>query len=269
MGRDPAQSRRFDRSPGDDVKVYLDGKILGPSSALIRLTELPEAGLAEAMKVVSGKVPLLKGHLERLAEGASALGMGQPSLKLVKEAVLKVIKANGLQEGSVRLRWFPRPAHLLVLAFKAGKFNPPPRHARTKGLRLMTVPTRHYGPASLQGRLKANAMLPNILAQWEARAWADDGLRLTPRGLVAEGAWANLLMEKKGVLYTAPLPQGVLEGTTRKAFLEAWRKKGRSCRETPLTRYDLYTADKVWVCSAIRGPLKVGEIDGRIIGNKL
>jgi branched-chain amino acid aminotransferase len=131
------------------------------------------------------------------------------------------------------------------------------------GVRLSTSAVRHYGPESMQGRLKANSMLPNLLARWETQELAEDGLRLTPQGFVAEGVWSNILIEKKGVLLTPPLSEGILEGSTRGAALRRWRARGKKVLERPLTRYDLYSADKAWAASSLRGLVRILEIDGR------
>jgi branched-chain amino acid aminotransferase len=247
------------------VKIFWDGKIQDAAKAKVQVHQFQGDGLAEAMKVVGGKPEYLKEHLERLAEGAKVLIFSKPNLDGIKKALQATIAANRLKDGSLRLRWFggQKPARLLVLAFKADSFNP---RKTTKPLRLFTTSTRHYGPSSLQGRLKANSMLPNLLTQWEAQIWADDGLRLTGHGLVAEGSWNNILCAKKGILYTPPLSIGILEGTTRQIFIADWKRKGGEVKEVPLTRYDFYTADQIWICSAIKGPMIVGEVDGRKVG---
>jgi branched-chain amino acid aminotransferase len=257
------------------MKVYVDGKILEGEKAVFALHPGPQdlplqegllgAALAEAMRVAGGKVPLLNEHLARLDEGCRVLGWKSPQGS-VRLAVTRVLKANRLEEGSLRLRFFGQfkaKPRLIVLAFPASGFNP---SRKKSGLRLFTSSIRHYGSHSLQGRLKANSMLPNVLSQWEAQAWVEDGLRLTARGLVAEGSWNNILCSKRGLLRTPPLSLGILEGTTRRAFIADWQRKGGTVREMPLTRQDLYVSDKVWVCSAIKGPLPVAEVDGRKIG---
>jgi branched-chain amino acid aminotransferase len=109
-------------------------------------------------------------------------------------------------------------------------------------------------------------MLPNWLASAETRAWAEDGLRLTPDGFVAEGVWSNIVAIKRKVARTPPLHQGILEGVTRAQLLAKLRSAGMEVREEPLTRYDLWTADEVWLTSSLRGALKVKDVDGRPIG---
>jgi branched-subunit amino acid aminotransferase/4-amino-4-deoxychorismate lyase len=219
---------------------------------------LGQAALAENMTVKAGKPLYLKEHLARLAEGCRAMAWAEPDFKVIARACVKETKPG---HGSLRLRYWGESKTLLVQAL-------PARTTQKGPLRLLTSVVRHYGAASLQGRLKANDMLPNWLAQAETQAWAEDGLRLTPDGLVAEGVWSNIVAIKGKVLRTPPLSQGVLEGVTRAQLLKKMGRKYK-VQEIPLTRYDLWTADEVWVCSSLRGPLKVGEVDGRPVGKTI
>jgi branched-chain amino acid aminotransferase len=203
----------------------------------------------------------LAAHLLRLAEGCRALGWTGPDLRLIAAVCRALPARNRMQRGSLRLRWWGGLDQPLLLAFALPRA-PLPR----PGLRLMTSAVRHYGVESLNARAKVAQMLPNWLAKAETQAWADDGLRLTPEGLVAETVWSNLVAVKRGVARTAPLSIGVLEGVTRAHFLSKLRAQGLDVREEPLTRYDLWTADQVWVTSSIRGSLRVAEVDGRKIG---
>jgi branched-chain amino acid aminotransferase len=231
--------------------------------APLALSERP--ALAESLPFRAGKALHLRQHLQRLAEGSRALGWPGPDLKAIQAACLKSIKASRLKIGSLRLRyWGGWKAETPQFLVQALPLKPLPANWK-QGLRLMTSAVRHYGAASLQGRLKANAMLPNWLAGAEVQAWADDGLRLTPDGLVAEGVWSNIVARKGKIVRTPPLHLGVLEGVTRAQLLARFGRKFQ-VREEPLTRYDLWTADEVWVCSSLQGPLKVREVDGRRIG---
>jgi branched-subunit amino acid aminotransferase/4-amino-4-deoxychorismate lyase len=208
--------------------------------------------LAESFPIKAGKPAFLAQHLRRLAEGCRALAWPDPDLAAIKKACLQ--KAKG-RTGSLRLRyWGEAPAALLIQRLSAGKLKGP--------LKLMTSVVRHYGAASLQSRLKASDMLSNRLAQLETQAWAEDGLRLTQDGLVAEGVWTNIVVRKGKVVRTPPLHLGLLEGVTRGRLLQRLGRK-YLVKEESLTRYDLWTADEVWVCSSLRGALKVSHVDGR------
>jgi branched-chain amino acid aminotransferase len=247
---------------GQDPQVYFDGYVSaqGASAPLVRLKGLLEPAVAENLPVRAGKAQHLREHLQRLAEGVHALAWPAPDLKAIAAVCRRLPLRNRLKRGSLRLRyWGGLPEPLLL----AQTFQPRPQPAQ---LRLMTSVVRHYGPESLNARAKVAQMLPNLLAKAEVQAWAEDGLRLTPDGLVAEGVWSNVVALKRGVVRTPPLYAGVLEGVTRGQLLAGLRRKGYAVREEPLQRYDLWTADAVWVCSSLAGALPVSEVDGRVVG---
>jgi branched-chain amino acid aminotransferase len=242
--------------------VFFEGyrPIEGATAPLGRLKGLLEPALAENLPVLAGKPQQLVEHLARLAEGAHALAWSPPDRKALAAVARELPRRNGLARGSLRLRYWGGLAQPLLLAQTFGL-----RPAPQAGLRLMTSVIRHYGPDSLMARAKTSHMLPNLLAKAETQAWAEDGLRLTPDGLVAEGVWSNLVALKRGVARTPPLHQGVLEGVTRAALLKALRRQGHQVREEPLQRYDLWTADAVWACSSLQGALRVASVDGRVL----
>ena len=60
---------------------------------------------------------------------------------------------------------------------------------------------------------------------------------------------------------------GILEGITRETVIEMSRKEGYDVTATNLKKYDLYTAEEVFLCSSAGGIFPVTEIDGRIIGD--
>lgn len=238
---------------------YLNGyrRTLGAGVRLDRLAGLGEPALAETLPVAGGKPQQWRAHLARLAEGARALGWVPAELRVLAAVARELPRRNALADGSLRLRYWGglRRPLLLAQTFAA---RPLP-----KTLRLITSVVRHFGPESLVARVKSNQMLSNLLALAEVQAWAEDGLRLTPDGLVAEGLWSNLVALKRGVARTPPLALGLLEGVTRAALLASLRRRGHVVREEPLTRYDLWTADAVWACSSLRGALRVASVDGR------
>ncbi len=241
--------------------AYADGRWWPAPKAAIRLARLDgllAPSLAENLPIKNGQPQQLTAHLKRLAEGAQALGWARPDLKRLAALCRQAVTRNRARQGSLRLRHWggqPEPVQLIQVL--------PPRPLPADGVRLMTSAVRHYGPDSLSARAKAAQMLPNWLASAETRAWAEDGLRLTPDGFVAEGVWTNIVAIKRKVARTPPLHQGVLEGVTRAQLLAKLRRQGLDVREEPLTRYDLWTADEVWVTSSLRGALQVREVDGR------
>lgn len=243
--------------------AYADGRWMPAAKAAIRLSRLDgllAPSLAENLPIKNGRPQHLTAHLKRLAEGAQSLGWPRPDLKRLAALCRQAVARNRARQGSLRLRHWGAQADPVQL-IQVLPSRPLPPH----GVRLMTSAVRHYGPDSLGARAKAAQMLPNWLASAETQAWAEDGLRLTPDGFVAEGVWTNLVAIKRKVARTPPLHQGILEGVTRARLLAKLRRQGLDVREEPLTRYDLWTADEVWLTSSLRGAVKVSEVDGRSI----
>ncbi|MES2201638.1 MAG: aminotransferase class IV [candidate division FCPU426 bacterium] len=247
------------------MKIFWNGNFIAETAGKVPLGErryFEGSALVENMRVTRGKIKAIREHKARLREGAFALLMREPDLGFFEGTCRRLLGLNRLREGNLRVRYF-RDGAWLIHPFRLKAL---PKEWLVKGIRLMTSSVSHYGPDSLQARLKANSMLPNKLAAENIVDIAEDGLRLTARGYVAEGIWSNIALEKKGILFTPPLSLGVLEGTTRAALIRRWKSRGKRVMEIPLTRYDLYAADRVWVCSSLRGLLKVSSVDGRRIG---
>ncbi|GER91962.1 aminodeoxychorismate synthase, component I [Dictyobacter vulcani] len=76
-----------------------------------------------------------------------------------------------------------------------------------------------------------------------------DILFLNERGAVTEGAISNIFIERDGKLLTPPVACGLLPGIARQCILE----EHSNAQEAILSLDDLLTAEKVYICNAIRG----------------
>ena len=106
--------------------------------------------------------------------------------------------------------------------------------------------------------------------QQALEAGADEALLLNERGEVTEGARTNLFIEMDGMMVTPPLASGVLNGVYRRHQLRV-----REVCEQVLRPDDLRSADRLFVCNAVRGwqeatlgqasvtPSVCGEVQGR------
>lgn len=251
------------------MKIYYNGKF--SARPLIPIADAfgGEFGphLVENILVRKGKMIYWGDHFRRYELGRKVLGLIALPWDL-KTVCLDTIKTNHLIDGNLSIRaWSFKSEQLSDLMVrplpKKSGLKPPP------SISLLTLPTQHFGAASLQPRLKTSDMLSNLNAFREKALWADDGLRLSPQGYLTEGIWTNILMRKGNTIFTPPLHIGILEGVTRGRILQHFLKKGFKISESNLTRYDLYTADQVWVCSSLWGAaISVHSVDGRDISLK-
>jgi branched-chain amino acid aminotransferase len=119
----------------------------------------------------------------------------------------------------------------------------------------------------LSPRIKSLNYLAHILAKIEAvNAGVDEALMLESTGEVAEGVGENIFCVTNHTLRTPPAYSGILRGVTRDAVIELGRAAGYEVREESLNRYDLYTADEVFLSGTAAEVVGVIKLDGRKIG---
>ena len=262
------------------MKIWLDGEILDEGEARLPVTDhglLYGDGVFEGIRVFAGRVFRLDDHLARLSHGAKALALELPGgVARARAAVLAAVAAHGQPDAYVRLLVTRGvgplgvdPSHcvaprLVCIADDLRIFPPEKLQA---GIDLVTSSWRRPPSDVLDPRVKSLNYLNNVLAKLEARrAGADEALLLNAAGRVAEAAVANVFAWRDDVLATPPGADGALEGITRRTVLELAGQLGIAAHERPLTRFDLYAADEVFLTGSGAGIVPVRSLDRRAIG---
>lgn len=229
--------------------------VLGVGSAIVADSEaLPEwresllkggftrlhgagADLIETMRFTPEEgVPLLELHLERIKASAAQLGF-----VFDRHAVRNAIQALCFDADA--------PARLRLVAARSGAYSlelsPLPAElnqpARCAVMRLPVDP----GDWRLRHKSSDRGFYDLGLAAAKA-AGADEALFLRDDGLLSEGCFTNLFVERGGKLLTPPASLGLLPGVLRRSLLEAGRAE-----EAELTLDDL--KDGFLIGNALRG----------------
>ncbi|MBA5727958.1 aminotransferase class IV [Bombella mellum] len=208
-------------------------------------------GLFETMQLRNRQVPLLEAHLARMEEGCRILRLPAPNRETVQAALDRLIAANNLTDGSVRMtlsrgtgpRGLTPPAkpHTTLLITTA-----PPSEQSATPVRLH-VSTQRRDRQAVLNRVKSISALPAILARMEAREkGADDALWLTHEGEIAEATAASFLALLDGQIVTPPLSAGILPGISRGRLLSAGL-----CKERSLTEADIPKLQGAWLVTAL------------------
>jgi len=229
--------------------------VLGVGSAIVADSEaLPEwreclikggfvrmqaggADLIETMRFTPEEgVPLLELHLERIKASAAELGFS-----FDRHAVRNAIQALCFEADA--------PARLRLLASRGGAYS----------LELSPLPGPLGDPA-----VCAVLPLPVDPGDWRLRhkssdrgfydvalmaaqgAGAHEALLLREDGLLTEGSFTNLFVERGGILLTPPARLGLLPGVLRRSLIEAGKAE-----EAELTLDDL--TDGFLIGNALRG----------------
>lgn len=267
-------------SPPTDPLVSVDGRFVPASEASVSVFDhglLYGDGIFESLRIRGGLVSFLDRHVDRLSRSARAIGLDLPlSPEGVVDLVREGCRVNGLREAYQRLvvtrgagdlgldpRRCARPTVVLITKPFPGLY-PPERIAA--GLTVVTSSLRRPGPDVLSPSVKGLNYLNNVLARMEAnRQGADEALLLDGRGFVSEATADNVFLVEGGRVVTPPTAW-TLPGITRAVVLERAEAAGIETEDRPLTLYDVYNADEVFLTGTAAGVVPVSTVDGRAIG---
>jgi branched-chain amino acid aminotransferase len=263
------------------LKIYINGTLYDKEDAKISVYDhglLYGDGVFEGMRVYGGKVFRMPEHLERLWNSAKAIWLEIPMTPdALGQAVDETVKANGIEDGYVRLV-VTRGAgtlgldpnrcsdpQVIIIADYIALY---PREYYEQGLHIVTVSTMRNHPAALSPRIKSLNYLNNILAKIEGlQAGCVEALMLNQKGEVAECTGDNIFLVRKGELLTPSVEAGILEGITRAVVLDLARELKIPVRETPLTKHDVYIADECFLTGSAAEIVPVTKVDSRKIGD--
>jgi branched-chain amino acid aminotransferase len=260
--------------------VWIDGTYYDRAEAKISVFDhglLYGDGVFEGIRVYNRRVFRLAQHIDRLYASAKGawieIPMPKPAMqRLVEEAVAK----SGLDDAYIRLlvtrgvgdlgldpRKCAAPSVICIVDTIA--LWPEDRYQR--GLTALTAATPINHRESLSPRIKSLNYLSHILAKIEGiAAGVDEVIMLDAQGYVAEASGMNLFAVSDGTLKTPPAYAGILKGVTRDAVIELAREATYAVEELPLNRYDLYTADEMFLTGTAAEIVAVTKLDGRVIG---
>jgi branched-chain amino acid aminotransferase len=257
--------------------VYLNGKFVPAAEATVSVFDRSFVygdGVFEGIEVENGGIFKLDAHVERLYRSAAFLRIPIPMPKSeMREAIVEVVRRSELRNGYVR-PLVSRGAGPLGLE-RVAELGPPtvvvmPQHRPPKEARryrAVVLATRRNPAQCLDPRVKSNNYLNNVLGKFEQLdAGADAGIFLDVDGFVSECCGENLFAVSEGRLATPPATR-TLDGITRQTVIALAREAGIQVAETEMTRYDLYTADELFLTATLSGIGYIVEVDGRRIGS--
>ncbi|MGH6692774.1 MAG: branched-chain-amino-acid transaminase [Gammaproteobacteria bacterium] len=260
--------------------VWIDGEFCDRDQARISVYDhglLYGDGVFEGVRAYGGRVFRLERHIDRLFDSAKAIWLEVPMRPAEMAGLVRTaVERSGLQDAYIRLlvtrgkgdlgldpRKCPRPSVICIV----DRIVLWPADRYEKGLTCVTSPTPINHREGLSPRVKSLNYLSHILAKIEGiAAGVDEVLMLDASGYVAEASGMNLFVVAEGVLSTPPPYAGILKGVTRDAVIELAPTAGYTVRETPLNRYDLYTADEMFLTGTAAEVVAVTRLDGRTIG---
>ncbi len=260
--------------------IWIDGTYYDRASAKVSVFDhglLYGDGVFEGIRVYNRRFFRLAQHVDRLYASAKGVWLEIPLAKAAMHRLLEEAAAkSGLEDAYIRLvvtrgvgdlgldpRKCAKPSIICIVdtiqLWSQDRYD--------KGLTALTAATPIHHRESLSPRIKSLNYLSHILAKVEGiAAGVDEVIMLDAQGYVAEASGMNLFAVANGTLKTPPPYTGILRGVTRDAIIELARDATYGVEEVPLNRYDLYTADEMFLTGTAAEVVPVTKLDGRVIG---
>lgn len=263
-----------------DGIVYIDGEYVAPDDAQISMFDTGfHLGLTvfDTIPLYRSHVFRLTAHLERFFASVKAVrfdALKQTPAEMY-DIVMETVRRSGLTDGTINVLatrgrrtpgaalWEWQPTLIVQCLDQRMMVSDAQRQ---NGVRACISAVRSIAPQSVPPQIKHANRLPNYFAILEAHdKGVDEPILLDEAGFVTEGPNYNIFTVRGERLCTPH--HGVLRGITRDTIMKIATQHGYAVIEQPLTAYDLYTADEVFITSTSRGALPMVEIDGRKVGN--
>jgi branched-chain amino acid aminotransferase len=263
------------------MKIYINGKFYPEKKAVVSVFDhglLYGDGVFEGIRAYKGRVFKLEEHVDRLYDSAKAIAMEIPMTReAMCRAVADTCRVNKTVDGYIRLIVTRGVGTLGLNPFNCAKpqiiiiaatIQLYPESEYKNGLKVITAGTIRNMQEAVNPNIKSLNYLNNIMAKVEAiNAGCKEAIMLNPQGFVAEATGDNIFAVKGNVIRTPPTSSGALIGITRQTVMDIAKSEGFDVREEVMTRYDLYTADEVFLTGTAAEVIAVSVFDARKIGD--
>jgi branched-chain amino acid aminotransferase len=261
--------------------IWIDGKYYDRDTAMVSVFDhglLYGDGVFEGIRAYAGRIFRLDAHLDRLYASAKGICLDIPLTRAemgamvtaaytksgMRDAYLRLVITRGMGDLGLDPRKCTKPTVICIV----DTIRLWSQECYERGLTCLTAATPISHRENLSPRVKSLNYLAHILAKIEGiAASVDEVVMLDSAGYVTEASGMNLFAVANQTLRTPPPWSGILRGVTRDAVMELARDAGYGVEETPLNRYDLYTADEVFLTGTAAEVVGVSKLDGRAIGS--
>lgn len=263
------------------MKVFISGKLYEEEDASISVFDhglLYGDGVFEGIRIYNKRIFLLNEHIDRLFNSAKAIALDIPvSKEELCNNVIETCKANDIEDGYIRLvitrgkgtlglnPYLCSKPEIIIITAKIQLY---PEELYRDGLKIVTVGTVRNHPEAINPKIKSLNYLNNVLAKIEAiNSGCLECIMLNHKGEVCEASGDNIFLVSNNIIKTPSVNSGALVGLTRDKVIEISRNNEFKVSEESISRYDLYTADEVFLTGTAAEIISVVEIDKRKIGN--
>ena len=249
--------------PKEEVKISPDdrGFLLGD-------------GVYEVIRSYSGRLFKVEEHFRRMARSLRELRIHGVDTEDLKGIVEALIEYNELGDGDAKLyiqitrgvaprrHSFPDEGTPPTVYATASPFQPP-RQKWEHGVRIILVPDIRWARCDI----KSVALLPNILANQQAKERGAEEAVFVRDGAITEGSHTNFCAVFDGELATHPKSNYILAGIMRETVLDLCDELDIPVKEFPIFERDLKEADELMILGTTSEIMPVVQVDDRQVGD--
>lgn len=251
----------------------VNGRIIPAAEATVSVLDLGflrGVGAFETFRTYSGHPHALAEHLRRIWESAESFGQ-KPFFD--EAAVRRVVGEIRSRSGHAELR-----VNMVVTPGSHGEgvfgtvgdptwvviardVHAPPETSYSQGVSAVTFQASRHLPT-----LKTTSYLSGRKGlELAATSGAHEAFYVNEAGYVTEGVTSNVLIRVGNRVMTPVVD--CLPGITKAGVRPIAESLGLHWYECRITRDDVYTADEVWITSAVREVLPIVRVDGKPIAD--
>lgn len=260
------------------MKVYLNGEYVEHSNARVSVDDrgfLFADGVYEVARVYDGRVFQMQPHVERMKHGLRELRIRDDVVNDMPAIAERLLDENNLRSGDAtiyaqvtrgaapRAHSFPSPETPPTVYIIAKPFKNHPAKYWTDGVAGATLPDTRWSRCDI----KSIALLPNVLANQQAKDQGAFEAIFVRDGVLIEGSHSNLWAVIDGIAITYELCGYILGGITRKLILDRAGEVGIEAREQPIYQKDLPRIQELFLSGTTTEIMPVVKLDDHVIGD--
>jgi D-alanine transaminase len=231
-------------------------------------------GAYEVIRAYGGRFFESHAHLQRLERSLKALRIAQPETARLRGIAEELLRRNDLGHGDAivyiqvtrgtapRRHAFPDQGTSPTVYLCASSVRSSPEKSE-RGVGIILVPDIRW----LRCDIKSLALLPNVLANQEAKERGAEEAVFVRDGVITEGTHTNFCAVFDGQLVTHPRTNLILGGITRQVVLDLCRRLNIACLESPIHDRDLKKASELMIVSTTVEVLPVVQVDDWLVGD--
>jgi len=270
---------------GRTTKIWRDGQLVNWEDATIHvLSHVVHYGSSVFEGIRCYETPAgpavfrLPDHIRRLHDSCKIYRMPlRYSVETLVQACVDTVAANEVRHCYIRPVVFRTgeqmgvhpielPLETFIIAWQWGRYLGD--DALHNGVDVCVSSWRRPAPDTFPALAKAGGNYLNAqLAKMEAKQNRYvEGIMLDSFGYVAEGSGENLFLVRDGILYTAPIAAGILNGITRDSVIRIAHDLGYEVREQVIPREMLYISDELFFCGTAAELTPIRSVDRVPVG---